>query len=444
LAEHPSSEELQDFVRGRLPGARSGRVVAHLIRGCALCGARLLPEILVGVAAETPDDPGYDDALDRAFDAQRWHGPAALEVMVKARQALAVLEAGGIAELIETPWGLKGVAACEALLERSWARRHDDPQEMLELANYAAFLSDHLSSERHDPRKLADLRCRAWAALGNAYRVNDDLQSAKWALGRAAELLRQGTGDQRLAAYLLDFQASLSCALRDFPFAFEVLDTVYAIHRRLREDHLAGRALISKGTYTGYANDHDGAVLLLSKGLAMIDRERDPTLTLLTIHNIAWFLMESGRFRKARNMVWEHRWRYDRHGGQIDRVKLRWLQARIDGGLEKLDDAEKGLKEARRGLEKAGLRYHFALAGLDLGSILMRRQSLEEARTVVLDATSVFVDLKIHVEAQKAVLVLKRVFEKSLEAGTFLDQTIRFLRRIEYDPTLTFAAWFRQ
>lgn len=442
MAEHPSREELQDFVRGRLPLARSGRVVAHLLRGCAYCSVTLLPEILVRAAAETPDDPGYDDALDRAFDAQRWHGPAALEVMVKARQALAVLEAGGIAELIETPWGLKGVAACEALLERSWARRHDDPQEMLELANYAAFLSDHLGSERHDARKLTDLRCRAWAALGNAYRVNDDLQSAKWALNRAAELLLQGTGDKRLAAHLLDLQASLSCAQRNFPLAFEALDAVYVIYRRLREDHLAGRALISKGLYTGYANDHDGAVHLLTEGLSMIDREREPELALSAIHNIASFLMEGGRFRKARNMVWEHRWRYDRHGGQIDRVKLRWLQARINGGLEKLADAEEGLKEARRGLEGAGLRYHFALAGLDLGSVLMRRQRLEEARTVVLDATSVFVDLKIHVEAQKAVLVLKRVFEKSLEAGALLDETIRFLRRIEYDPSLTFSAWF--
>jgi tetratricopeptide (TPR) repeat protein len=442
LAEHPSLEELQDFVRGRLPLARSSRVVAHLLRGCAYCSVTLLPEILVRAAAETPDDPGYDDALDRAFEAQRWHGPAALEVMVKARQALAVLEAGGIAELIEMPWGLKGVATCEALLERSWARRRDDPQEMLELANYATFLSDHLGSERHDPRKLTDLRCRAWAALGNAYRVNDDLQSAKWALGRAVELLLLGTGDQRLAAYLLDFQASLSCAQRDFPFAFEALDAVYAIYRRVGEDHLAGRALISKGLYTGYANDHDGAIRLLSEGLAMIDYVRDPELALFAIHNIAWFLMETGRFRKARNVVWEHRWRYDRHGGQIDRVKLRWLQGRIDGGLEKLEDAEKGLKEARRGLEGAGLRYHFALAGLDLGSILMRRQHLEEARTVVLDATSVFVDLKIHVEAQKAVRALKHVFEKGMEAGALLDRTIRFLRRIEYDPSLTFTAWF--
>lgn len=123
-------------------------------------------------------------------------------------------------------------------------------------------------------------------------------------------------------------------------------------------------------------------------------------------------------------------------------MKLRWLQARIDGGLEKLADAEAGLNEARQGLEEAGMRYHFALAGLDLGSVLMRRQRFEEARTVVLDATAVFVSLKIPSEAQKAVRALQQMFETGVEAGTFLDRTIRFLRRIEYDPALTFAAWF--
>lgn len=442
MGEHPSLDELQGFARGRLSSEGSRRVAAHLLRGCAFCGFRLLPEMVEGVAADSSDDPRYDEALDRVLEAQRRHGPAAFEIMVKTRQALAILEAGGIAALAKKPWGLKDAASCEALLERSWSLRHDDPQEMLELANYAALLADHLSSERLDRAKLSDLRCRAWAALGNAYRVNDDLESADWASKQAGGLLLQGTGDLRLIAYVLDFQASLSCAQRQFPFAFEVLDAVHAIHLRLQEDHLAGRALISKGLYTGYANDFDGAVRLLTDGLAMIDRERDPELALSAIHNIAWFLMEGGQFRRARNLIWEQRWQYNRHGGQIDRVKLCWLEARINAGLDKLADAEKGLKEARVGLERAGMRYHFALAGLDLASILMRRELLEEARNVVLDATAVFVELKIHAEAQAAVEVLQVMFEKRMEAKGWLDRTILFLRRIEHDPTLTFAAWF--
>lgn len=442
MAEHPSLDELQEFAQGLLPPERTRRVVAHLLRGCVSCGAELLPN-LVGEAPEDPvEDPGYDEALDRAFAAQHWHGPAALKVKAKARQALALTEAGGIEALCEASSELKGIAACEALLERSWALRHDKPQEMLDLANYARMLADHLSSEGHDPRKLADLRCRAWAALGNAYRVTDELDFADWALSTAAELRLQGTGDELLAVRLLDLQASLFGAQRRLPAALEALDGVYALHSRRGDDHLAGRALISKGIYTGHANDFDEAVRLLTEGLAMIDRKSDPELALFAIHNIAWFLMEGGHFRKARNLVWENRWRYIKHGGQIDQVKLRWLQGRIDAGMGNLAAAEEALKEALQGLEKAGMHYHFALAGLDLGSILLRRQRLEEARTMVLDATSVFLRLKIHREALKAVTVLHQVFEAGVEAQAILDDTIVFLRRIQYDPTLTLSAWF--
>ncbi|HET9229119.1 MAG TPA: tetratricopeptide repeat protein, partial [Thermoanaerobaculia bacterium] len=404
MAEHPSLRELQEFARGLLPPDSNRRVVAHLLNGCAFCGFSLLPDLFAGASAETTDDPGYEVALDRVFSALRQHGSGALKVMVKTRQALAVLEAGGIRALAAEPrWELKSVAACEALLERSWAVRHDRPHEMLELANFAVLLADHLGPEQNDPKKLLDLRCRAWAALGNAFRVNDDLESAEWALRRAVELLMEGTGDPRLTACLLDFLASLYCAQRRFPLAFEALDAVYIIHRRLGEDHLAGRALISKGLYIGYADDPEAAVRLLTQGLEMVDRERDPELMLSAIHNISWFLMESGKFRKARNMIWEHRWRYERYGGQIDRLKLRWLQARVDSGLSNLAEAERGLKETRAALESVGMRYHYALAGLDLGSILLRRQSLEEARTVVLASTATFVELQIEGEAQKAV-----------------------------------------
>ena len=446
MAEHPSLDELLDFAQGLLPSGRASSVVAHLLRGCLSCGAVLTPEVeslLWGASTEDPvEDPGYDEALDRAFAAQRWHGPAALKITARARRALALAEAGGIEALSEAPSELKGVAACEALLELSWNLRHDDPKQMLKLALWAAMLADHLNPERHGPRELADLRCRAWSALGNAYRVSDDLESAEWALGRAAELCLQGTGDETLGIRLADLQASLNGAQRRFPLAFEALDAVYVLHQRRGDDHQAGRALISKGLYTGYANDPEGAVRLLTDGLELIDQKRDPELALFAIHNTAAFLVDCNRFRKARNLVWENRWRYVRHGGRIDQVKLRWLQGLVETGLGNLPAAEEALKEARQGLAAAELRYHWALAGLDLGSLLLRRKRHEEARTVVLEATDVFVALNIQREAMGAVVLLQRVFEAGIEAQATLDHAIRFLRRVEHDPTLTFSAWF--
>ncbi|HYN20722.1 MAG TPA: hypothetical protein VE078_07170, partial [Thermoanaerobaculia bacterium] len=172
MAEHPTLDEVQDFLLGRLSSAGTRSVVAHLLRGCACRRGELIPEaeaLLGEVSAEDEYDGGYDEAIDRVMAAWRWHGPGATKARERARAALAKVEAGGIEELAEAPSQLKGIAACEALLERSWALRHEDPGKMLELANYAAFVAEQLKPEQQEPRRVADLRCRAWAALGNAY-----------------------------------------------------------------------------------------------------------------------------------------------------------------------------------------------------------------------------------------------------------------------------------
>ncbi|HEX3129069.1 MAG TPA: hypothetical protein VH394_17175 [Thermoanaerobaculia bacterium] len=437
MAEHPSLEQLQDFLLGRLDGAGARAMVTHLLKGCALCRAAMRE-----VFTSRPATSVYDEPIDRAFAAHRWHGTKALQARARAREALARIEAGGIEMLAEAPRELKGVAGCEALLERSWALRHEDPGKMLELANFATMIADRLSPRHHGKRQVADLRCRAWSALGNAYRVADDLDSAEWALGRATELQLQGTGDELLAVRLLDLRASLYGAQRRLPAALDALEGVYAIHKRRGDDHLAGRALIKKGIYTGHSNKPQEAVELLYDGLALIDQDRDPQLALSAVHNIAIFLVECGQFRKARNLSFMNRWRYKRHGGTIEKVKFRWLLGLIDAGLGNLAAAEAALDEARQGLQEANLHYHSALAGLDLASILLRQSRSDDARTVVLEATEVFLKLRIEREALGAIVMLRQVFDAGVAAQALLDDSIQFLRRVQHDPTLTFSAWF--
>lgn len=437
MAEHPSFEELQDFLQGRLDVAGARPVVAHLVKGCAVCRAAIQ-----AVRTALPPVADYDDAIDRVRAAYRWHGLDALKGRARARAALAKIEAGGIENLAEAPASLKGIAGCEALLEQSWALRHEDPGKTLELASFAAMIADRLSARRYGAERVADLRCRAWSALGNAYRVTDDLDSAEWALGKAAELQLQGTGDELLAARLLDLRASLYGAQRRFPAALDALDGVYAIHNRRGDGHLAGRALISKGIYTGYANKPEEAVRLLDDGLARIDQERDPQLALSAVHNLALFHVDCGRFRQARKLAFTNRWRFEWHGGTIEKVKFRWLLGLIDAGLGNLAAAETALDEARQGFQKAGMGYHSALAGLDLASILLKQQRPEEARGVVLESTDTFLKLRIEREALGAIVVLRQVFEVGVVAQDLLDDSIQFLRRIQHDPTLTFAAWF--
>jgi len=366
--------------------------------------------------------------------------PQAVEDRI--REALSLLEKGGVEGLADAPSDLKGLPAFEAFLERSWSLRHENPEEMVRLAMYATLIAGKLEPATHGRKQVRDLQCRAWAALGNAYRVADDLDAAESALGQAAELYLKGTRDELLGAHLFDLQASLFAARRAFSAALQTMDVVHEIYVRHGDLHRAGRALIQKGTYRGYANEPEEAIRLLQRGLAMIDADREPRLTLTTVHNTAFCLVICGRFREARSLVWQNLTRYEEHGGQLDRIKLQGLRGLICSGLGELDRAEEYLLAARRGFDEAGVRYHAAIAGLDLAVVWLRQGRRNEARDLVLDCARVFLELRIHREALAAVLVLQRAFEKGLDADALLDKARDFLRRIEQDPTLTFENFF--
>jgi tetratricopeptide (TPR) repeat protein len=359
----------------------------------------------------------------------------------RVREALSLLEKGGVEELADAPSDLKGLPAFEAILERSWNLRNEDPEEMVRLAMYATLIAGKLEPATHGRERVKDLQCRAWSALGNAYRVADDLDAAEFALGEAAELYLRGTRDELLGAHLFDLQASLFAARRAFSAALQTMDVVHEIYVRQGDSHLAGRALIQKGTYRGLANEPEEAIRLLQRGLAMIDADREPRLALTAIHNTAFFLITCGRFREARSLVWQNLPRYQ-GGGQLDRIKLQGLRGLICAGLGELDRAEEYLVAARRGFEETGVRYHAAIAGLDLAVVWLRQGRRQEARDLVLDCVQVFLELRIHREALAAVLVLQRAFEKGLDADALLDKARDFLRRIEQDPTLTFESFF--
>jgi tetratricopeptide (TPR) repeat protein len=360
----------------------------------------------------------------------------------RVRAALSLLESGGVEELADGPSDLKGIPACEAFLERSWKLRNEDPDEMVRLAMFANLIAGKLEPEVHGLHRVKDLQCRAWAALGNAYRVADDLDAADLALGRAAELYLEGSRDELLGAHLFDLQASLFAARRSFAAALQTLDVVHEIYVRHGDQHRAGRALIAKGSFSGIANDPEGAIRLLQRGLAMIDAGREPRLTLTAVHNTAFFLVTCGRFREARSLLWQNLPLYEEHGGQLDRIKLQGLRGLICAGLGELGRAEEYLVAARRGFEEAGVRYHASIAGLDLAVVWLRQGRRTEARDLVLDCVRVFLELRIHREALAAVLVLQRAFEKGLEADALLDKARDFLRRIEQDPALTFESFF--
>ena len=70
-----------------------------------------------------------------------------------------------------------------------------------------------------------------------------------------------------------------------------------------------------------------------------------------------------------------------------------------------------------------------ALASLDLALLWMRQSRYEETERLVLEASGVFVALRIQREALGAMMVLKESFEKQKGSIGLLEDVVEFLRR---------------
>src|SRR6185295_16811609 len=112
------------------------------------------------------------------------------------------------------------VGLVEELLERSRAMRHENADATVQFAQLARLAAENLEPGRYGDKRVTDVRARAWAELGNACRITDDLKKADEALREAGVLAQAGSGDPLLAAWVADLTGSLRCHQRRFSEAF--------------------------------------------------------------------------------------------------------------------------------------------------------------------------------------------------------------------------------
>ncbi|HEX2641782.1 MAG TPA: hypothetical protein VHU81_02240 [Thermoanaerobaculia bacterium] len=442
-----SPDELPSLLYSELPTHRAGWVIAHLLGLCDRC---LFPGLTVSPpdvaflsflrrSPPTPEeDSAYEAAIDRAFDVFQKHAEGLRRQRSDTRKALLILEEGGLEAVARVPRKIQGLALFEALLARSWALRHEDPGQMIQYAWMATKVARNLSVRRYGVQKVADFECLAWAELGNADRVADKLDLAERAFAQAVRLYELGTGDKLLGIHLVDLQASLAADRRQFGLACQALSLVHEFHRNHGDAHFSGRALISKGLYTGYAGEPEEAIRLLQEGLSLLEENREPGLEFAAVHNQLMFLIDCGRFLQARKLLFLNRGRLDQAGGRLNEIRVAWIEGRIAAGLGDLAGAERMLEEVRDGFDAAGRGYDAALATLDQVSVLLAQGRAQESEVWVREAARTFAALRIEREALGAILMLRKAFEMKMATVALVDDVTAFLRRSEHDPAARF------
>ena len=430
MTDHPTPEDLKDFVRGKLDRERAGVVLRHVLRGCRTCR----PEVAEPLTPVAPSIEEYDAAIDRAFVSVLAFHRKQESKRQELQRILADLSDEDLSSLSPTKYG---PILVEALLERSWALRHEDPARMRDLAHLAKIAASQLSFSKHGQERVSDLQCRAWAEYANACRVAECLDEAEAAFTQAVLYQDQGSGDPLLAARVMDLLSSLYRARRKFSRARELLLLVQKAYLQFGQRHYAGRALLKTGIYTGYSGEPEKALRLLQRGLRMVDESFDPEIVFIAVHNQLWFTADCGRFEEAQKLVFLNRWRYE-GAARLNRIKLRWLEGRIDAGLGKHERAVNVFGEVRDDFEEAEQSFPASLVALDMALSLLHRGRTDEARDTVLEAAETFRRLDIEREMLIAVRFLQQAFSLGLARITLLEDVIAFLRKAEHDPEAKF------
>lgn len=345
------------------------------------------------------------------------------------RESREILAGGGGAHaLLLADIPLEGPGVFEALLAQSWAVRFEAPEQMVRLAQAAVEVAQHLDLQGQDPRRLEDLKARAWGELGNAYRAADRLQSSREAFGRAYRSMQAGTGDPYLKARLFEVEGSLLGAWRDFPLALPRLRRMASTYLELQETHLAGRALIILALYTFYSGSADEALVLNEEGTRLIDRERDPALFLFSLHNHLLFLVDLKLYSQAKKVLFKSRQNLI-YKDRISALRLRGVEGQIAYGLGQIVSAEIAFRECRDGFAEAGMSFLAAITALELAMPLTKLGREEEAEREVIAAREIFLSLEVFSEYLGAVLFLEELFQRREVTAELIEATVDHIKR---------------
>jgi len=312
---------------------------------------------------------------------------------------------------------------CTASVE---AAAHDAARG-LELARLALTVAELAPGP---PAWLLRLRGWAWGFVGNAQRVGGTLPAAAASFASASTLWRAGASapGSRLAEWrLLDLEASLRRDQREFATALELLD------RALAEAPTAarGRILLKKAYTLEQAGEVAGALAALREAAPLVDAAGEPRQSWGLHHNLVLVLCQLGRYAEAEAGLPELQARTLELGNDLDRLRTRWVSARVSAGRGRRGEAAAELDELREEFAKRRIAYDTALVSLELAILHLEDGRGGDARALVEPMLWIFKDQEVSRETLAALSIFRRAAESEILTLALARRVLRSLERTQ-------------
>jgi transcriptional regulator with XRE-family HTH domain len=326
-------------------------------------------------------------------------------------------------------WGLSVLVTQESL-----AAAPNQPKEALELAQLAVRIAELAPGTQAWRWRLQG---HAGAALTNAYRVCSDLPAARKARARARKLWDDGeAGDPGLLneSLLPWVEAALFRAERELPEALKKIDEALA----LDSGELKGKILLTKANIHKALDEPEASTAAVIEAIPFLDIEREPRLAWVVSHQLAVDLLHLGRCEEARLKLPEVRRLAERLGGELDLIRVVWLESKINAELGALPEAQSGFENVRRTFQKPELSYDFALVSLDLSRLLLEQGETGKVRAIATEMAFIFRSQHVHQGALEALQVFCEAAKRETATVELTRRVAQYLSLAQTDPELRF------
>ena len=329
-------------------------------------------------------------------------------------------------------------ALSQALVRESLNLVRKNPAESRDLAQLATAVADRLDSARYGHCLVQDIRAAAWGQYANTLRVISELRKADRAFGIAEHCLANGTGDPLEQARFFELLSLLRRAQRRFDESASLMEKAISLYRDLADSRMEGRALASLGIQHAIAGDLPEAIRRTHEALSRLDPATDARLICQAKYNLLNMRFLSGDAEGAAAGLAEARRHFVLFGDETSLLRLRWLEARIDAELGKVEAAEGAFMEARDGFIEKGVAYNAALISLELAALYSRQGKTSEVKRLVGEMLPIFQSRDIHREALAALMLYRDAVQTETATVALAEEVKTFLEKARGNTKLRF------
>ena len=310
------------------------------------------------------------------------------------------------------------------------------PKLSREWAELAVLISERLPG---DDSCRSKNRGYALAHFGNARRAEGDLAAAAAAFEAAVPLLAAGAA---FTSPLLEegrppsLLASLRLAENRLDECLALLDTARC---QATSASLKTTVLINQARVLEEMGDLEGTIRALEEAQAIVPSD-EPRLLLCIRENLADALSKAGHYEAAEALLPEVRSLARRHASPLDRVRLRWIEGRVAGGLGRTAEAIALLNQVRGDLASEDIVYDTALVSLELAKLFSSEDRPAEVRTLARHMVPIFQSQQIHREALAALAFFRQAAERDAVTVELAEGVRAFLAKARRNPGLRFES----